>query len=131
MSMNSSYPPALDNCALTHGNYSASVERAFPSADCASALADCASALADHADCPSISWAMAYPDNNQGNCSAKPYTGIMCNTQLLAWQECAIGSVQDVILLDLSKSEQSEEERERDVARFLHFLRKLIPILTS
>ena len=119
--MNASYSPVPENCTLIHGNYSASAERAFASADCASASADCGS----------ISWGMAYPDNNQGNCRAKPYTGIMCNKQLLAWQECAVGSVQDVVLLDLSNSEQSEEERERDVAQFLHFLRKLTPIFSS
>ena len=115
--VNASYPPVPVNCTPIHGNYSASAELPFTLADCGS-----------------ISWGMAYPDNmyNQGNCSAKPYTGIMCNKQLLAWQECtAAGSVQDVVLLDPSNSEQSEEERERDVAQFLHFLRELTPILSS
>ena len=129
--VNASFPPVPENCTLIHGNYSASAERAFASAsaDCALASADCASASAD---CALFSWGKAPLHDNLGNCNASPYTGIMCNKQLLAWQECAaVGSVQDVALLDLSNSEQSEEERERDVAQFLHLLHKLIPFLSS
>ena len=50
----------------------------------------------------------------------------MCSAQLFAWQECTVGSVQDMmLLLDPSGSEQPQEERERDAAQFLHLLREL------
>ena len=127
--MNASFLPVPENCTLIHGNYSASAERAFASAsaDCALASDECASASAD---CAFLSWGKVPLHDNLGNCSARPYTGITCNKQLLAWQECAVGSVQDVVLLDFSNSEHSEEERERDVTQFLHFLRKLTPIFS-
>ena len=123
--VNATFSPMPENCTLIHGNYSASAESAFASASADGALAS--------ADCALFSWGKVPLHDNLGNCSAKPYTGIMCNKQLLAWQECAVGSVQDVVLLDhpLSNGEQSEEERERDVAQFLHFLCKLTPIFSS
>ena len=103
------HSPLLENCTKIQGNYSKS------------------------ADCAFFSWGTAYPDDddNLGNCSAKPYTGSVCSKQLLAWQECTVGSVQDAVLLDLSNSEQSQEERERDTAQFLHFLCKLPPFLSA
>ena len=61
---------------------------------------------------------------NHKVCNPKPYTGSLCRQQLLAWQECAVGRAEDV-LLDLTIGELSLEERERDVFQFLYFLRKL------
>ena len=73
--------------------------------------------------CSSFSWSMAYPNDRPGNCSAENYTGSVCRPQLLLWQDCSAGSREDV-LLDLTLMEHSQEERERDVAQFLHFLRE-------
>ena len=73
--------------------------------------------------CSSFSWSMAYSNDRPGNCSAKNYTGSVCRPQLLLWQDCSVGSRQDV-LLDLTLMEHSQEERERDVAQLLHFLRE-------
>ena len=64
---------------------------------------------------------VAYRNDSLGNCSAAPYSGSVCRPQLLAWQDCAVGGAEDVFL-DLSLMEQSQEESERDVAQFLHFL---------
>ena len=74
--------------------------------------------------CSSISLGVAYRNDSLGNCSASPYTGSVCRPQLLAWQDCAVGGTEDVFL-DLSLMEQSQEESERDVAQFLHFLSEL------
>ena len=68
---------------------------------------------------------MDYPYDKFSNCSVELYTGSVCSKQLGAWQECTVGNVQDVMLLDLMNSEQSQEERERDAAQFLHYLREL------
>ena len=68
---------------------------------------------------------MAYPHGDFDGCSAEPYTGSVCRQQLLVWQECTVGGAEDVIL-DMTFMEQSQDERERDVAQFFHFLRKLI-----
>ena len=67
---------------------------------------------------------MASTSENPGNCITESYTGSVCRQQLLAWQECAVGSAGDVFL-DLTLMEQPQEERERDAAQFLHFLGKL------
>ena len=69
-------------------------------------------------------WEMLYPDDNQSNCNAELYTGSVCSQQLLAWQECLIRGSGDV-LLDSTLMERSQQERERDVAQFLHFLCEL------
>ena len=75
-------------------------------------------------DCSLVSWGTAYPEiSSDGNCSMEPYTGSVCRDQLLAWQECAVGVVEEV-LLDGSLMEQSLAERERDTAQFLYFLRE-------
>ena len=76
-------------------------------------------------NCYSFSWGMAYPSNIPGNCTAERYTGSVCRPQLLEWQECTAGGADDVFI-DLAIMEQSQEESERDVAQFLHFLSELI-----
>ena len=75
--------------------------------------------------CAFFSFGMTYPYDNLSNCSAEFYTGSVCCKQLGSWLECTVGNVQDVILLDLRNSEQSQEERERDAAQFLHYLGEL------
>ena len=75
-------------------------------------------------NCSSFTWSMAYPNDSPGYCSAVNYTGGVCRQQLQAWQECAVGGAGGAFL-DLSFREQSQEERERDVANFLYFLVKL------
>ena len=62
--------------------------------------------------------------DEQSACNPKAYTSSLCSRQLLAWQECADGG-SEVVLLDLTFGEISLGERERDVSQFLHFLRKL------
>ena len=76
-------------------------------------------------NCSSFSWGLVYHHDSLDNCSAEPYAGSVCRKQLLAWQECAVGGAEDVFL-DLTFMEQSQVERERDVAQFLHFLCELI-----
>ena len=76
-------------------------------------------------NCTFFTWEMVYSSNNQSHCSAEPYTGSVCSRQLLAWQECKIGGSENV-LLDMTLKEQSQQERERDVAQFLHFLCELL-----
>ena len=74
--------------------------------------------------CSSLPWSSAYISNSTANCNVSVYTGSVCRQQLLTWQECAVGSIED-ILLDLTFMQQSQEESERDVAQFLYFLREL------
>ena len=74
-------------------------------------------------DCSSFSWAMAYSNESTDNCTAVPYTGSLCELQFLMWQEC-VGREELGMFLDVSIMESSQEEKERDVAQFLHFLRK-------
>ena len=75
-------------------------------------------------NCSSVSWGEAFPNDGLANCSAEPYTGNVCRQQLLAWQECAVGGSEDV-LLDMTLVELTQVERERDAAQFLHFLCEL------
>ena len=75
--------------------------------------------------CSSLPWTSAYISNSTANCNVSVYTGSVCRQQLLAWQECAVGRLEDVVL-DLAFMQQSQEESERDVAQFLHFLRELL-----
>ena len=75
-------------------------------------------------DCSSFSWGLGYPNDSPGNCRAEYYTGNVCRQQLLSWQECAIVGAEGVFL-SLTFVEQSQEERERDAAQFLHFLCEL------
>ena len=74
-------------------------------------------------NCSPFTWGMAYLNDSPGNCSAESYTGSVCKQQLLSWQECAFGGTEDV-LLDLTYMKESQEEREKIVAQFLHFLRE-------
>ena len=74
-------------------------------------------------DCSSYSWGTVI-NGVDGECTPQAYTGSVCWQQLLAWQECTGGAAEDVFL-DSASKKLSQEERERDVARFLHFLRKL------
>ena len=67
---------------------------------------------------------MAYSNESTGNCNAENYVGNVCRQQLLEWQKCTIGGAEGVFL-SLTFMEQSQEERERDVAQFLHFLCEL------
>ena len=68
---------------------------------------------------------MADPDESLGNCSAENYTGSVCRQQLMTWQECILGGEAEDVFLDVTLMEQSQEERERDAARNLHFLCEL------
>ena len=74
-------------------------------------------------DCSSYSWGTVV-NGEDNQCTPKAYTGNLCWQQLLAWQECTGGGAEDVYL-DLQSKNISQEERERDAARFLHFLREL------
>ena len=75
--------------------------------------------------CSSLSWGVTYPNGSlTGNCSAKNYTGIVCRQQLTTWQDCVVGGADKDVFLDLTLMEQSQEEKERDAAQFLHFLRE-------
>ena len=76
-------------------------------------------------NCSFFTWEMLYHSDKQSNCNAEPYTGSVCSQQLMALQECIIGSLENV-LLDLTLMEKSLEEKERDVAQFLHFLCELL-----
>ena len=69
---------------------------------------------------------MVNPSDGGEGCSVEAYTGSVCKQQLLEWQECAVGGAEDVFL-DLTSMDQSQQERERDVAQLLYFLRKLFP----
>ena len=72
-------------------------------------------------NCSSFSWGLAYSNGSLGNCSAETYIGGVCRPQLLEWQECAVRGSEGVFL-DLTFMKQTQLERERDVAQFLHFL---------
>ena len=74
-------------------------------------------------DCLSYSWGRVIDEDNHGVCNLNPYASSLCRQQLLAWQECAVGGAED-LLLDLTFGELSLEERERDISQFRHFLRK-------
>ena len=78
----------------------------------------------DTTKCSSLPWKNGSLTNSTNGRNVSVYTGSVCRQQLLAWQECAVGDAEDVFL-DLTFMEQSQEKSERDVARFLHFLRKL------
>lgn len=75
--------------------------------------------------CSSLSWGMAYSQDIPRDCSAQTYSGSVCRQQLQAWQECAFGTAEDVFL-DQNFMEQSQEEWEKDVVQFFHFLSELI-----
>ena len=75
-------------------------------------------------DCSPFSWNVVDPNEESGGCSAEAYTGSVCSQHLLAWQECAVGGAKDVFL-DVTSMDQSQQERERDVAQFLYFLGEL------
>ena len=80
-------------------------------------------------DSSSYSWGTVV-NGVDGECTPQAYTGNVCGQQLLAWQECTGGGAEDVFL-DSTSKKLSQEERERDVARFLHFLRELTHGYTS
>ena len=65
---------------------------------------------------------MVYPDVNTGGCSAEAYNGSVCRHQLEAWQGCVLERAD--VFLNATFAEQSLQQRERDVAQFLHFLCK-------
>ena len=73
--------------------------------------------------CSFISWGMDFPSDHHGNCSAEAYSLSVCMQQLLAWQECAIGQ-SEPLFLDLTFTEQSLKERERDITQFMQLLRE-------
>ena len=83
--------------------------------------------------CSPFSWGVVYANGSLGNCSEENYTGSVCRQQLLEWQECAVEGPNKDVFLDLTLMELSQQERERDVAQFLHFLRefymRIVPIL--
>ena len=81
-------------------------------------------------DCVSYSWGRVLDVDNHSVCNPKPYTSSLCRQQVRAWQECALGGTED-LLLDLTFTELSLEERERDVSQFLHFLRKFSHAYTA
>ena len=74
-------------------------------------------------DCSSYSLAKAYSNHSTGNCTPVPYTGSFCRFQLQTWQDCTVEATKSV-LLDVTSMEQTQEEKEKDVAQFLHFLRE-------
>ena len=76
------------------------------------------------ANCSYSSWGLHLSNGSPGKCRAETYIGNACRQQLMAWQECAFGSAGDVFL-DASFMHQSQPERERNAARFLHFLCEL------
>ena len=63
--------------------------------------------------------------SHEGNCRAENYTGTVRRQLLMTWQDCAVGGADKDVFLDLTLMEQSQEERERDAAQFLHFLSEL------
>ena len=75
-------------------------------------------------NCSLSSWSTGHPNDRPGSCTAENYTGSVCRPQLLLWQDCSAGS-REHVLLDLTLMEHSQEEREKDVAQFLHLLREL------
>ena len=76
--------------------------------------------------CSSLSWGVAHPNgSHEGNCRVENYTGIVCRQQLMTWQDCAVGGADKDVFLDLTLMQQSQEQRERDAAQFLYFLREL------
>ena len=76
--------------------------------------------------CSSLSWGVAYPNGSlEDNCRAENYTGIVCREQLVTWQDCSVGGADKDVFFDLTLMEQSQEERERIAAQFLHFLCEL------
>ena len=81
-------------------------------------------------ECSLFSQAIGYSIHSTGNCTTLPYTGSVCRLQLALWQECAIGEAESVFL-DAMLVEQSLEEKERDVAQFLHFLREFTLIVIA
>ena len=84
------------------------------------------SVMASGMYCSSLSWGVAYPNgSHKGNCRPENYTGIVCRQQLMTWQDCVVGGEHKDVFLDLTLMEQSQEERERDAAQFLHFLCEL------
>ena len=72
-------------------------------------------------ECSLFSLANAYSNHSTENCTPVTYTGSYCRLQLLTWQDCVVESTKSV-LLDATSMEQTQEEKERDVAQFLHFL---------
>ena len=81
-------------------------------------------------DCVSYSWGRVLDEDNHGICNLNPYNSSSCRQQLLAWQECALGSAED-LFLDFTFGELSLEEKERDASQFLHFLRRFSHTYTA
>ena len=81
-------------------------------------------------DCSLVSWGTVFPETGAGNCSAESYIGSSCRQQLLAWRDCVVGGSGDV-LVDRNFKEDPQEEKERDVAQFHHFLREFSRELMS
>ena len=76
--------------------------------------------------CSSLSWGAKYSNASlEGICRPENYTGSVCREQLVTWQDCSAGGEHKNVYLDLTLMEQSQEERERDAAQFLHFLCEL------
>ena len=76
-------------------------------------------------DCSSYSLEKAYSNHSTENCTPVTYTGSLCRFQLLTWQDCTTEATKTV-LLDATSMEQTQEEKERDVTQFLHFLREFV-----
>ena len=76
-------------------------------------------------NCSSISWAESDSNGSVRGCSVELYTGSVCSHQLMSWQECALGQAEN-IYLELIPEQYTQEERERDAAQLLYFLRELL-----
>ena len=93
-------------------------------------VVNCPGYLASNStSCSPFSGSVVNSDEGNLGCNAEAYTGSVCKEQLLAWQECTVGGAEDVLLDSMSMMDQSQQEKERDVAQFLYFLRELFPRL--
>ena len=81
-------------------------------------------------NCSSFSWGISPSTASFDQCGPEFYTGSVCRQQLLAWQECSVGSAEDVYL-EMTFMEKYQEESERDATQFLQFLCELIQITCS
>ena len=89
-----------------------------------STLVNCAElngTLSTSTECSLFSSTKAYSNHSTGNCTPVTYTGRLCRFQLLTLQDRVVQATKSV-LLDVTSMEQTQEEKERDVAQFLHFL---------
>ena len=77
-------------------------------------------------NCSFFSWGEFIPDSHySGSCSAEAYAGSVCSEQLMAWQDCAIGGEEEVVLLDATLPKGlSQLQKEKEASQFLQLLRE-------